>query len=119
MKKSPKFLEIKPFSMSTKKENPDIESSRSTHRGASFISSFNSNVIKKVFGSADEQIHLMDEEKTLTRSPSFTSKLTAGNPMMMVSFTSSLREQVEMVNEKRQLESSTKISSFQAKLTAL
>lgn len=105
--------------MSAKKENLNIESSRTTHRGASIVSSLNSNVIKKVFGAVDDGANGGEQEFSSSKSPSFPSKPNFMHPILAVSLNSNLRERVEAINDKRHAEASAKLSSLQLRLADL
>lgn len=105
--------------MSAKKESLDIESSRSTHRGASLVSSFNSHVIKKVFGTAEDHQPAIYDEQNWTKVPSLPSKTTVTHPLQVLSLDTSLKERIEGINEKRHAEAFSKLSSFQQNLAEL
>lgn len=105
--------------IATKKDYIESDTSRSSHKTTSFLSSFNGQARRRVFGGTHECEDMPGAELPYPHSTSHMSKGSHGLPIMSLARPNSLADKIEAINDRRLAEASSKIDQLHIKLAEL
>ena len=103
----------------TKKDCLDADTSRSSHKATSFLSSLNGQARRRVFGGTHDGEDPTGVECSYPKISSYASKTLSKLPILNLARQSELAHKVESIKERMLSAALTKSEKFRSKLVSL